>query len=410
MSSSFSVLPSNAQQQPKPFELKVPEQEIEKFRTLLSLSEIGSDTWWSQPSNGYFGVTRQWLMQAKDEWLRFDWRKTENRVNAFPNFKVDITSGGQHHKVHFAALFSSKADAFPVIFLHGWPGSFLEFLPMLELLAEKYTPATLPWHVIVPSIPDYGLTTRDDHQQEMRFSQAAGIMNELMVQLGFKSGYAAQGGDVGSGIATTMASMFPECVAYHLNLPFKNMVPTDLPLDLLTVDERAQMERSAEWMKTGMAYAFEQGTRPATIGLVLSSNPLAMLAWIGEKYLEWADHRQPLSLETILAMISFYWFTKSYSKSVWPYRELGNSVPQPGASFDQETVDLKAHNDATRKPLGYSAFPKEILVIPQSWAQKTFPNLVFYRRHSIGGHFAALEQPQAFLEDVEEFMQIVSAK
>jgi microsomal epoxide hydrolase len=215
MSSLFATLPANILVIPEPYKLEVPEEQIDKFRTLLRLSEVGPETWWSNPANGYYGITRQWLTKAKDEWLQFDWRKTERRINALPNFKIKIQSNGQPHDVHFAALFSARADAFPVILMHGWPGSFLEFLPFLELVSEKYSRNTLPWNIVVPSIPDYGLSVTQGQEAEMDMPSAAFIMNELMVQLGFKSGYAAQGGDVGSFLANAMAQMFPECIAFH---------------------------------------------------------------------------------------------------------------------------------------------------------------------------------------------------
>jgi len=129
---------------------------------------------------------------------------------------VTTPSDGQLFTLHFTALFSLSPSAIPITLLHGWPGSWLEFAPVLDLLAEKYTPSTLPYHVIVPSIPDYGLSTRaDEDTKELTMEGAAEALNGLMIALGFEGGYVAQGGDVGSFLAQTMCGLFGECKAFH---------------------------------------------------------------------------------------------------------------------------------------------------------------------------------------------------
>lgn len=215
MSPAFNNVPAGAPGKPIPFSLHIPDQALADFRSLLQLSRIGPSTWYTEKQDGRFGISRDWLTRAKEAWLQFDWRKVEERVNALPNFKIDVQSNGDLHNIHFTALFSTRQDAVPIIFMHGWPGSFLEFLPMLELLVQKYTPETLPFHVIVPSIPDYGLSTRNSIDEEMTLPIAAQVMNELMVQLGLGQGYVAQGGDVGSMLARIMSSKFSGCKAYH---------------------------------------------------------------------------------------------------------------------------------------------------------------------------------------------------
>lgn len=161
-----------------------------------------------------------------------------------------------------------------------------------------------------------------------------------------------------------------------------------------------------QFRTSGMAYAAEHASRPATIGLVLSSSPLALLAWIGEKYLEWSDGSS-IPLDTVLRITSLYWFMSSISKCIWPYRGLVSAGHGPASKT---------------KPLGYSSF-KDISIVPKVWGKKMFPNLVFRKDHDKvsaprtivlrwhgltrggqGGHFASLEQPEAFLEDIEEFV------
>ena len=217
MAHRFGVIPQDIPGKPQPFKLQIPDDDVSELKQLLSASKIGPATWWNERSDNQFGVSREWLINAKDAWLAtFDWRKHEERINRFPNFKIslDDPDAGQFD-IHFAALFSTKKDAVPIIFMHGWPGSFLEFLPMMDLLVEKYTPETLPYHVIVPSIPDYGLSSRTSHGTEVTPEHAARIMNQLMIDLGFERGYMAQGGDVGSMLSRFMSVHYEACKAIH---------------------------------------------------------------------------------------------------------------------------------------------------------------------------------------------------
>ncbi|KAL2851048.1 Alpha/Beta hydrolase protein [Aspergillus pseudoustus] len=397
MVKTFGTIPENIPGNPTPFTLHIPDEALNELRQLIKLSPIGPKTWWNQDMTGQFGVSRPWLTEAKETWLSdFNWRKHEEFINSFPNFKIPIADHEAGSvDIHFAALFSKKKNAMPIIFLHGYPGSFLEFLPMMQLLTEKYTPETLPYHVIVPSLPDYGLSGGASENVEMTLDQAARIMNQLMVDLGFGSGYIAQGGDLGSMLTRIISVQYDACKAFHVNMLVLN--PDQAPGSMadLTLDEREHLERTNKWRETGFAYALEHGTRPSTIGLVISSSPLALLAWIGEKHLEWSDPRGPISLDTILSMVTFYWFTSTFPRALY-HAELVKNV-----------LAGKSHPISLEKPMGYSLFPYDLVLVPHAWAKETYPNLVLFKTHSAGGHFGGLEQPRAFLEDVEEFVEKV---
>jgi microsomal epoxide hydrolase len=217
MGSRFNSIPKDIPGNPEAFELRVSEKDLCEFQELLRVSKIGPATWWNEHNDLRFGVSREWLSQAKEAWLNtFDWRSHEERINSFPNFKIAVQDPECGPiELHFAALFSAKSDAIPIIFLHGFPGSFLEFLPIMQLLAEKYTPETLPYHIIVPSLPDYGLSGRPSLNVEMTLNRAARIMHQLMMDLGLGEGYIAQGGDLGSFLARIMAVQFKACKAFH---------------------------------------------------------------------------------------------------------------------------------------------------------------------------------------------------
>ncbi|KAF2722235.1 alpha/beta-hydrolase [Polychaeton citri CBS 116435] len=394
---AFTTLPTKATLKPTPFAPHVSDEELDDFKTLLRISKIGPKTYENlaadtKDMNG-FGITRDWLDETKQHWLdSYDWRKTEARIASFPNYKVGIDHDGTELDVHFAAFFSKKQDAVPIILLHGWPGSFLEFLGVLDVLKGKYDEDSLPYHVVVPSLPGYGYSSGPPLDKDFGVPDAAAMMDKLMVGLGFGSGYLAQGGDIGSYVSRVLNGISESCKALHLNfspLP----PPTDEAIKSdVTTEEQQSLQRASAFEKMGLSYASEHGTRPATIGLVLSSSPIALLAWIGEKFIQWSDVTPPL--DEILDSVTLYWFTESFPRSIYPYRHVFGTKP---ISFHSN----KKYQ--TQKPLGFSWNPKEILPMPASWVAAS-GNMTWHKRHSNGGHFAAMEKPDAFTQDIEDFV------
>ncbi|KAF3041693.1 hypothetical protein E8E12_005219 [Didymella heteroderae] len=365
----------------KPFTLNIPDKDIDEWRQLLKLSRLAPETWEGSQEDGRYGVTHKWLRETKDYWLNnYSWRSEEKRINSFPNYRMAINGVD----LHFVALFSEKKDAVPIQFLHGWPGSFIEFLPMLDNIRKQYPDAkSLPYHIIVPSLPGYPLSPRPT-DREFTMEESSAVLNQLMVNLGFTK-YIAQGGDVGSFNARLSAMNHEECVGIHLNMFTVREVPDQSKLSEL---EKMAIQSARAWKETGSAYAQEHGTRPSTIGSVLSSNPLALLAWIGEKFLEWSDTTPPL--DHILTNISLYWFTSCILTSFQPYRQLH------GAS--------SVHFSYISKPVGFSFFPFELFPGIKHVLEKG-GNIVTYEQHESGGHFAALEKPEWLWADVEKYVK-----
>lgn len=195
----------------KPFTLNVSDQDLSEWRQLLQLSRLAPDTWEGRQEDRRFGVSRKWLEEAKEYWLnKYDWQAQQKRINSFDNFKMQV----ENVDVHFVALFSEKKDAIPIVFMHGWPGSFIEFLPMCDLIRNQYSAKDLPYHIIVPSLPGYTLSLVQSAEKEWKLEDSARIMNQLMLNLGF-DGYLAQGGDVGSFEARLMAQTYDACVGVH---------------------------------------------------------------------------------------------------------------------------------------------------------------------------------------------------
>ncbi|KAF2136230.1 uncharacterized protein K452DRAFT_237850 [Aplosporella prunicola CBS 121167] len=383
---AYETLPKTAKSKPTKFEVSIPEEKLQQLKQLVKLSPIAPETYENLHEDRSFGISRSWLQAAKQEWgNNFDWRAHEKHINSFPHYKHDIRDDdGKTYSLHYVALFSEKPDAVPIVFLHGWPGSFLEFLPMLSLLKARYKPAELPYHVIVPSLVGFGFSARPPLDRDWTAEDTARLTDRLMRELGFEAGYVAQGGDIGSFLSRLLCSKYASCKAMHINV-CNVPQPPNIPDSAINELERKYLPRGAEFMATGAAYAIEQGTRPSTIGLVLSTSPLALLAWIGEKFLTWTDADPTLS--TILESVSLYWLTDTYPTSIYTYRQFN-------------TGD---------KPFGFSWFPYELAPVPRAWAATT-GNLVFYRQHDAGGHFAALEKPKLLLRDVEDFVGKVWAK
>jgi microsomal epoxide hydrolase len=258
----------------------------------------------------------------------------------------------------------------------------------MTLLREKYSPETLPYHIIVPSHPGFALSSDPPLDRDWQVADTARILHKLLLSIGFGStGYLVQGGDIGSFFSRIMAATYSECKGMHLNfMLMTGIMDYATPEDKLSDGEKVGQRRFKEFFAKGHAYAQMHGTKPSTTGIVLASSPVAQLAWIGEKFLAWCDPATPVNLHTIISDITLYWLTGCFPTSMYTYRE-----------------DKKLRY--VDKPVGYSYFPYELAPIPKAWAEKT-GKMVFFKAHEKGGHFAALERTEALWEDVEEFAKI----
>ena len=280
--SDYGQIPAGVKLNLKPFKAQVDEQKLKDFKQLVKLSPIAPANYENSDESvrGRYGITRDWMINAKDHWLnRFDWRRREKRINSFPNFIAQVKDDlGNELDIHFVAIFSQKKGAIPIALYHGWPGSFLEFLQILDLLKGRYSPNDLPYHIIVPSIPGYAYSSGPPSNQDYALENASEALHNLMIGLGFGNGYYAQGGDLGSTISRYQAANFEACKGMHLNfapMP-RPRNAKDLPIDDI---EQEAVQRSLRWRDVEMAYALEHGTKTATIGMCLSASPVALLSW-----------------------------------------------------------------------------------------------------------------------------------
>lgn len=203
-----------------PFTVNFTDEEYSQLQQLLRLSRIGPVTWENQHADSRYGTPHQWLVSTRDYWLtEFDWRVQERRINSFPNYKLRVVDQKGDVDLHLIALLSTREDAVPLVLLHGWPGSFLEFLPTLELACAKYDPDTLPFHIIVPSLPGYTLSSGPPPDKAWVAEDAARIIHNGMQMLNFGN-YVVQGGDVGSLIASILATEYASVVGIHCECLF----------------------------------------------------------------------------------------------------------------------------------------------------------------------------------------------
>lgn len=324
------------------------------------------------------GTDREYLAELIEHWRsRYDWRATEARLSRYDHLATDVD--GQ--RIHVMSAPSHRPDALPLLLTHGWPGSILEFLDVIEPLREHF-------HVITPSLPGFtfsGATTeRGWHPRRI-----AAAFATVMDRLGHDR-FGLQGGDWGSLVSANLADLHPERVAgLHLN-----MVTATRPVEgaEITAEEEAARERAREWRRTGVGYQEIQGTRPQSLGYALEDSPVGLAGWIVEKFREWSDGdiRDAFTFDRLLDNITAYWVTGTAASSLriyWEMRQAGRAAVPQG----RVTV-----------PTAVAVFPGEISQPPRSWTEAAF-DVVRWTHPRRGGHFAAMEAPEEFVADVTSF-------
>ncbi len=353
----------------RPFRLAIEQDQIEDLKERLARTRFPDEPplepWSTGTSLAYL---RELIRYWKQE---FDWRAQEERINDLRQYTLPV--GGV--EVHFIHEPAHDAKAMPLLLMHGWPGSIVEFLEIVPLLRGQFT-------VVAPSLPGFTLSFRPG-QPRFGVEEIADLLAELMQRLGYER-FGAQGGDWGAFIASRLAAKYPErLTGIHLNLL---AVRRDPKLPAATPEEATYLERLQYWLKEETGYQWIQGTKPQTLAYALGDSPAGLAAWIAEKFRSWSD--SPIDRDAMLANISLYWFTGAIGSSFWPYYARAHR----GWPFDKVQV-----------PTGYAEFPKEILRPPRSLAAKMYTNLQRWTVMSKGGHFAALEQPQALAGEIKAF-------
>ena len=368
----------------QPFKIDIPESELDDLRRRLAATrwpEAETVDDWTQ------GIPLAYLQEVCAYWADdYDWRATEARLNAFPQYKMDVGGLG----IHFIHAPSPEANALPLVVTHGWPGSVVEFHKVIEPLRNPAAHGGDPadaFHVVCPSLPGYGFSDKPT-ATGWNVQKIADTWSELMQGLGYDR-YVAQGGDWGAMVTTCIGMQDPEhCAGIHLNMP---LVPVDPEtMEDLTPAEQSAMQGMQHYMDNDSGYSKQQSTRPQTLGYGLVDSPSGQAGWIIEKFWSWTDcdghPENVLTRDELLDNVMLYWLPGTGASSARLYWESFSNPPM----------------DPVKVPVACSIFPKEIFRTSKRWAEKHYDDLVYFNTLDKGGHFAAFEQPETFVEEVRK--------
>jgi pimeloyl-ACP methyl ester carboxylesterase len=345
------------------------------------------------------GVPLGFVQELCQYWAQgYDWRATEARLNRLPQFRTEIDGLG----IHFVHVRSRHPQALALIMTHGWPGSIVEFLKVIGPLTDPVAhggSASDAFHVVCPSLPGYGFSDKPT-VPEWGVEQIARAWSRLMGRLGYDR-YGAQGHDWGTSISTSIAQQDPgRVVGIHLVPPL--VAPDPTTLDDLTDSERRALDDLERAGDSGDGYSLEQSTRPQTIGYGLVDSPAALCAWLIEKFWAWTDcdgHLENvLTRDELLDNLMLYWLPGTGASSARLYWQSFKQVQQ---RFRVATTDV------VTTPTGCSIFPKENPRPSRRWAEKRFTDIRYWNEPGKGGHFAAFEQPELFVEEIRSFFRTV---
>jgi pimeloyl-ACP methyl ester carboxylesterase len=373
------------------FHIEVPDSLLEDLRDRLERTRFPDQI---EGTGWEYGIPIDYLRELVDYWrATYDWRTQEEHLNSFSHYRTRIDD----QSIHFIHAKSAHTDALPILITHGWPGSVVEFLDVIPRLTDPESfggQASDAFHVVAPSLPGYGWSEppRTPGWDEHRIAAA---FIALMGRLGY-SRYGAQGGDWGAQVTSRIGALDSEhCAAIHLNMALGVRPESDAPL---TDEEQADLKAMRLFVKEESGYANEQGTKPQTLGVALNDSPAGLLAWIVEKFRAWSDcggHPENcFTRDQLLTNVMLYWATQTSASSVrlyWESRQSGLSAQS------LPFVDV---------PTGVARYPKEPLRWPRSWVERQY-NVVHWASMERGGHFAAMEQPDLFVDDLRTFFRRV---
>jgi pimeloyl-ACP methyl ester carboxylesterase len=367
-----------------PFRVSVPEAALEDLRRRLSATRWPEaetvDDGWSQ------GLPLALAKELCDYWTwHYDWRPAESRLNELPQSRVDIDG----LDIHFLHVRSPHRGALPLLLTHGWPSSVLEFQDVVRPLTEPSDPRDA-FDVICPSLPGHAFSGKPTGTG-WTVQRTAAAWAKLMARLGYDR-YAAHGGDWGSWVTGALGSIDPEHLAgIHLAMP---MAPA--PQEQLELDERDQaaVARMRGFGQNRSGYAAIQSSRPQTLGYGLTDSPVGQLAWIAERFWEWADHdgdlEKVISRDWLLDNVMIYWLTASAASSARLFWESFNKHPA----------------EAVHVPTGCSVTPNDAWM-PRAWCERRFTDVRYWKDLDSGGHFLALERPDALVDELRAFFRLV---
>ncbi len=370
----------------RPYAIDIEQSELDDLKQRLARTrwpeqEAVND--WSQ------GIPLAYTRELAEYWANeYDWRRWESKLNSWPGFMTEIDG----IDIHFLHIRSPHEDALPLVMTHGWPGSIVEFHKIIDPLTNPTAhggKAEDAFHLVLPSLPGYGFSGKPT-SNGTGVDKIGEMWGQLMARLGYDR-YVAQGGDWGAMVTQAIGqSQTEHCAGIHINMPI--VAPDADTMNDLTEQELAALDSIGEYDKWDSGYSKQQGTRPQTLGYGLADSPVGQMAWVVEKFWSWMDcgegeEQHPeniLSKDELLDNVMMYWLTNSAASSARLYWE-------SFANVNMDPIDM---------PVGCSIFPKEIFRTSRRWAEKRFSNIIYWNDMDKGGHFAAFEQPVAFVDEV----------
>jgi pimeloyl-ACP methyl ester carboxylesterase len=368
----------------QPFEIAVPDAVLDDLSTRLA------GTRWPTPIPGEpweLGAEEATLQRLVDRWAGgYDWRVHEARMNEHPQFRVNLDGAA----VHYVHLRAQGPDPLPIVVTHGWPGSFLELVPLGDRLAHPGRYGADPaicFDVVIPSLPGFAFSTQRPERTDPWATPE--LWHRLMTEVLGYSRYGAHGGDLGAGVTTRLAARHADAlVGIHL---LAVGAPELGDAAELSEDERAYVAQAAQWERDEGGYEHEQRTRPVTLAYGLSDSPVGLLAWLVEKLRAWSDCGGDLSTrfadDDVLTWVSLYWLTNSIAPSLRPYSDFhANPTGTPRVTV----------------PTALAVFPRDLTQPPREWAERSYA-ITRYTSMPRGGHFAAFEEPDLLADDLRAF-------
>ncbi len=369
----------------RPFSLEIPQSELDDLKQRLK------NTRWPDketPDDWSQGLPLAYAQELCAYWAdQYDWRRCEAMLNQYDQFITEIDG----LDIHFLHIKSKHEDALPLVITHGWPGSVIEFHKVIGPLTDPTAHGGKEadaFHLVLPTIPGYGFSGKPT-KPGWNIEKIGTAWAQLMGRLGYDR-YGAQGGDWGSAITSAIGAKDPDhCAGIHVNMVAA--APDPDTMNDLTDKEQAALASLQHYQDWDSGYSKQQSTRPQTLGYGLVDSPAGQCAWIVEKFWSWMDcdgHPENiLTKDEILDNVMMYWL--------------------PGAGASSGRLYWQSFNNFTagviNVPTGCSVFPKEIMRASQRWAKKRYTDIQFWNEHDKGGHFAAFEQPEAFVGDVRAF-------
>jgi pimeloyl-ACP methyl ester carboxylesterase len=366
-----------------PFPLAVPRRELDDLRERLHATR-----WPERSTHPSQGVDLDDLQALCAHWADgYDWRRVEDRLNGIGQYRTTIDGLG----IHFLHARSEDEHALPLVLTHGWPGSVIEFLDVIGPLSEA------GFHCVVPSLPGYGWS---DKPAEVGWNveRIARAWATLMARLGYTR-YGALGSDWGTSVSASLGQVDAVHVAgIHLMPPLAP--PDSATLGNLTSQEQQALDAMDLGRARDSGYSTMQRTRPQTVGYALTDSPSGLAAWITEKLTSWTDPRSTVSTDTMLDNVMLYWLPRTAASSARLYWESLADVGRwlEGPLEPRDVVDA---------PAGCTVFPHELQRPSRRWAERRFRDIRYWSEPDRGGHFAAMEQPAIFVDEVNAFFSLV---